>query len=160
MTRKTRIVLFTVLSLLIMAFIYGNSIPSIPESRETSLSIAALLRPLLDPKHRLDDEVYHILVRKLAHFVEYGALGTSLTALAAQFEWKKWHLPVAPMVVSVLVALSDEGLQYFTGRGNSMKDVGIDSCGALCGMLFVLAVIWLIKQRKQVGGRTHVPFYQ
>ena len=150
MARKIRIALFAVLSLLIILFIYSNSLPSIPESREVSLSMAALLRPLLDPRHRLDDEVYHNLVRKLAHFVEFGALGVSLTGLCAQFPWKKRYLFGAPMGAAVLVALTDEGLQYFTGRGNSIKDVCIDSMGALCGVLFVTALVCLNKKlRKQ-----------
>ena len=151
MARKIRIVLFAVLSLLIIVFIYSNSVPSIPESRETSLSIAALLRPLLDPHHRMDDAVFHNLIRKLAHFVEFGALGVSLTALSAQFDRKKRYLFGTPMAVSALVALSDEGLQSFTGRGNSMKDVLIDCGGAFCGVLFVAAILWLQHLRKMRG---------
>lgn len=151
MARKIRIALFATLSLLIVAFIFSNSIPSIPESRETSLSIAALLRPLLDPHHRMDDAVFHNLIRKLAHFTEFGALGVSLTALSAQFERKKRYMFGTPFGVSVLVAFCDEGLQFFTGRGNSMKDVLIDSTGALCGMLFVAAILWLRSLRKNRG---------
>lgn len=149
MARKIRITFFLVLSVLIVVFIFSNSLPSIPESRETSMSFAALLRPLLDPHHRLDDDVYHNLVRKLAHFVEFGALGVSLTGLSAQFERKKRYLYGTPLGVSVLVAFCDEGLQFFTGRGNSIKDVLIDSTGALCGVLFVAAIILFQHLRKK-----------
>lgn len=152
MKRKIRIVLFAALSALIILFIYSNSIPAIPESRETSLSVAAFLRPLLDPYHRLDDEVYHILVRKLAHFVEFGALGVSLTALSAQFPRKKRYLFGTPLAAAAVVALTDEGLQFFTGRGNSIKDVCIDIGGAICGLLLVAVILWLQHMRK-LGGK-------
>ena len=151
MARKFRIALFSTLSLLVIVFIFSNSVPSIPESRETSMSVAALLRPLLDPHHRLDDSTYHNLIRKLAHFVEFGALGVCLTALSAQFDWKRRYLFGAPMAASVLIALCDEGLQFFTGRGNSMKDVLLDSGGAFCGLLFVAMILWLQHLRK-LGG--------
>lgn len=149
MTRKTRIILFSVLSVLIVAFIYSNSLPSIPESRETSLSVAALLRPLLDPHHRLDDDVYHNLVRKLAHLTEFGALGMSLTALSAQFPRKKRYLLGTPLAAAAVVALTDEGLQFFTGRGNSMRDVCIDIGGAVCGIAVVALILRLQKERKK-----------
>ena len=151
MARKIRIAFFSVLSVLIVVFIFSNSVPSIPESRETSMSIAALLRPLLDPHHRLDDSVYHNLIRKLAHFVEFGALGVSLTALSAQFKRKKRYLFGTPTAGSVLIAFADEGLQFFTGRGNSIKDVCLDSFGAFCGVLFVAAILWIQHLRKIRG---------
>ncbi len=152
MKRKIRVVLFAVLSMLIILFIYSNSLPSIPESRETSLSVAALLRPLLDPQHRLDDEVYHNLVRKLAHLTEFGALGMSLTALSAQFPRKKRYLFGTPLATAAVVALTDEGLQFFTGRGNSLTDVCIDIGGAICGLLFIAAILCLQHLRK-LGGK-------
>ncbi len=151
MARTIRIVFFSVLSLLIICFIFSNSLPSIPESRETSLSVAALLRPLLDPHRRMEDETFHVLIRKIAHFVEFSALGVSLTGLSAQFERKRRYLFGTPAVGAVFVAFCDEGLQFFTGRGNSIIDVLIDSAGAFCGVLFVAAICWLQSLRK-LGG--------
>ena len=148
MARTIRIVIFAALSAGVILFIFGNSVPSIPESRETSLSVAALLRPFLDPNYRIPDDVFHNLIRKLAHFVEFGVLGLCLTGLSAQFYWKnrlKFGVPVAG---AAMVALLDEGLQYFTGRGNSIRDVGIDCAGALCGVIFVAGLLRLLRRRR------------
>ena len=105
MAKKYRIALFSVLSVLVTCFIFSNSLPGIDESSAQSSMVAEFLRPFLDPKHRLSDEMFHHIVRKLAHFIEFGALGVSLSGLSIQYVRsfsKTWG---TPFVLSVLIAL-------------------------------------------------------
>ena len=149
MAKKFRIALFSVLSVLVTCFIFSNSLPGIDESSVQSSLVAEFLRPFLDPKHRLSDEMFHHIVRKMAHFIEFGALGVCLSCLSVQFVRsisKTWG---TPFVLSVLIALTDESIQYFTGRGNSLKDVLLDSTGALCGVLFTALLCMLMTQYKK-----------
>jgi len=140
MARKIRLAVFGALALFLTGFIFFNSFQSGEVSNATSGWVADFLRPLLNPNGWLEDKMYHKLVRKLAHFTEFGALGFCLGFLASDLlQKKKW---LCAMGAAVLIACTDETIQAFTGRTNSIKDVCIDSAGALCGIA-AAAVIWL-----------------
>lgn len=74
------------------------------------------------------------LLRKLAHFTEFSLLGMCLGWLFGMLQKKKtW-----PFFLGVAAACVDETIQRFVpGRGPSLKDVAIDSCGVLTGMILL-----------------------
>ena len=74
------------------------------------------------------------LLRKLAHFTEISLLGMCLGWLFGMLQKKKtW-----PLFLGVAAACVDETIQRFVpGRGPSLKDVAIDSCGVLTGMILL-----------------------
>ena len=142
MTRKVRLTIFCLLSVSLIVFIFSNSFQSPDESNAASGWVAAFLRPLLNPHGRLSDEMYHKLVRKLAHFTEFGMLGFCLGGVAANVLLRgKWYCAAA---AAILTAFADETIQRFTERTNSITDVAIDSAGALCGLAAMTAIVWLI----------------
>ncbi len=83
-------------------------------------------------------------IRKLAHFSEYALFGLFLCIFFATFRKSSWLTLLFTLAVAVPYAAFDEWHQAFVpGRGPGLKDVMIDSAGALCGSLFILAVMYL-----------------
>ncbi|MDE6363223.1 MAG: VanZ family protein [Lachnospiraceae bacterium] len=80
----------------------------------------------------------HYYVRKLAHFSEYFLLAVSVAIPLYVYGIRGMWLVLTAGILCVGFAALDELHQYFVrGRGCSARDVLIDSCGALIGILFV-----------------------
>ena len=80
----------------------------------------------------------HYYVRKLAHFSEYFLLAVSVAVPLYVYGIRGLWLVLTAGILCVGFAALDEFHQYFVrGRGCSARDVLIDSCGALIGILFV-----------------------
>ncbi len=80
-------------------------------------------------------DVCHMLVRKAAHFTEYGILFWLLVrGPMAQRPW-------LALMLCVVYALTDEGHQVFVpGRTASLYDVALDSTGALFSHFLTTAI--------------------
>lgn len=91
----------------------------------------------------------HLIIRKLAHFSEYAALGASVVfALADRISDIRFRL-VLPEIISVLYATSDEIHQYFVpGRYGTWSDVLIDGVGAITGILIFKKIYTSVKRKK------------
>lgn len=110
------------------------------------LSLIKSLLPSFAEKALNIDSLHHIL-RKNAHFIAYFILGL-LTCIpfVRNYEKFRWHHPYA---ICVLYALSDEIHQLFVpGRAGQAKDVFIDSCGALFGVLLFTWIYRKFSDRK------------
>ena len=96
----------------------------------------------------LNPDSFHNIVRKLAHFVEFAALGVSFGG----YTWnlgmvrgrKYWALPAW---LTLVVAVCDEFIQGFTNRGSMVSDVVLDYSGALFGLLMVAAFVFINKNK-------------
>lgn len=80
-----------------------------------------------------------LLVRKIAHFTEYAALGALAGLALAQMRWTRKGA-AGVMLAGFAAAFLDETVQIFTGRGPAIADVWIDVFGVAFGLGFVLAV--------------------
>jgi VanZ family protein len=81
----------------------------------------------------------HMLVRKAAHFTNYGILFWLL--IRGPMEGR----PYAALAFCVFYALLDEGHQIFVpGRTASLYDVAIDSSGALFSRFLNAAVAEIV----------------
>lgn len=139
--KSTNIVSF-VLILLIVAvlfFIWGNSLESIPESQAKSLGMLKLLTPLLEPIVGVGNVTDH-LVRKLAHFIEFGVLGALLTLYAAMHGRIRLQAVMNCIFFGLATAVIDESIQLTSARGAQVQDILLDFFGALAG----IALVWLI----------------
>jgi VanZ family protein len=88
--------------------------------------------------------VLHVLLRKLAHLVEYALLG----ALAM---WARRSYAVA-LPWALAIALLDEGRQSLSPtRTGSGWDVLLDLAGAAIGATFVPAMRALLSSRRRAG---------
>ena len=133
--RKTdrRLRICNCLLVCILAFIWGNSLMPGALSGAISDWVKELLANLLPIGPEGEDDGGH-LIRKIAHFTEFAALGATLG-------WRCGMLGkgrIRPFVYGVLAAAVDETIQRFVpDRGPSVKDVCLDSCGVLTGMILL-----------------------
>ena len=87
-------------------------------------------------------EIVHFLIRKLAHCTEYGMLALFLYYSFTFRQPERWNTrsAVCAAIVAGLFSLTDEYHQSFVpGRTASIKDCGIDTFGALAGMVLLYA---------------------
>lgn len=132
-----------------LAFIWGNSLVPGAVSQAISDGVKQLLGLSLTAGVQtsgLD------LIRKLAHFTEFAALGWLLgwrMAMAGKN-------PALAQLVGTACACLDETIQIFTpDRGPGVKDVLLDSCGVLAGitLLHLGHTIFKTLQRNHFGGQ-------
>lgn len=123
------------LILLTVCFIFSNSMESIPDSRTRSEGLLTLLRPLLEFFVGKGNATNH-LIRKLAHFAEFFALGAELSALCLL-----WSKPLLwTLFAGLLTALTDETIQIFYGRGSQVQDVWLDFSAVIFSVLLAFSI--------------------
>ena len=142
--RKVNIVLILLL-VLTLGFIWGNSLQSREESAEVSGELMELFDDLFE-KLGLDIEDDHWL-RKTAHVGEFCVLGVELCLLFFLNCGQNLQSAANAAFASLLTAVTDESLQYFSSRAPEVRDVALDFLGALIGIL--LAALFLSCRRKQ-----------
>lgn len=123
------------LILLTVCFIFSNSMESIPDSRTRSEGLLTLLRPLLEFFVGKGNTTNH-LIRKLAHFAEFFALGAELSALCLL-----WSKPLLwTLFAGLLTALTDETIQIFYDRGSQVQDVWLDFSAVIFSVLLAFSI--------------------
>ena len=137
-----RLRICTVLLILILLFIWGNSLMPGEVSQAISNWVQRLLMDV-KPDANGNPEGNGIL-RKLAHFTEFTALGMTLAWRYGMLQKKKaW-----PFLSGVAAACIDETIQIFVPeRAPGLRDVFIDSCGVLTGMILLWLGHTCIKRR-------------
>jgi VanZ family protein len=137
------------LVVLVLLFIWGNSMLPADLSSVESGYFEQLLRPLLLSLQaalaRLDIVVtLSHLVRKLAHFTEYMVLGLVMTALFVRPDGRSRFWLAEGLCLAA--ALIDEGIQMFSeGRGPGLRDVAIDFSGATLGVILLTLALALYR---------------
>ena len=153
MKAKRSLAVFSLLLCLTVAFIFSQSMLDKQASAAQSGWVTAVLHQLLDPQGSIPAETFHHWIRKTAHFVEFAALGMVTLGfvwnleILTQRSWQilKLYLPLA-------VAVADEYIQYFTGRGSQVTDVVLDYAGALTGLGAAWLLVLLLRKIKKANG--------
>lgn len=152
---KTRInyirIFYAAISLLIMLAAFMFSAQSGDSSGETSMNITENVSQhfFLGDIGRDALEILEQIIRKLAHFIEFAALGFFVFAFTDTFAIKRKKAIIISLAFCALYALSDEIHQHFVPeRACRLTDVLLDSFGALCGILIFIALCALIKKLK------------
>lgn len=128
-----------VLTVLVLAFIWGNSCMNAEDSGSVSDGLGAWLAQFLG-------SVSITVIRKLAHFSEFAALGFLLQW--QRVVWKKETI-AAPVLFALLCAMADETIQLFSpGRASAVTDVWIDFAGILAGTAALLLLYKLSRRKK------------
>lgn len=87
------------------------------------------------PLIHLDWPGFHHIVRKSAHLIAYLILGILVLHALRQVKLLSWHSVIGALIICVCYAISDEIHQLFIpGRSGEVKDVLIDSVGAIIGV--------------------------
>ncbi len=139
------------LTALVLVFIFSNSFAGQEESAQDSAFIMQLIEPILELFVGKGNVTQH-LVRKLAHFCEFGLLGLLLGLRS-----RKPNCRV--LLLALLCALTDETIQIFTGRGPQVQDVWLDFAGAVTGILAgcVLMLIGGIIAKRRKNRQPRLP---
>lgn len=131
------------LLVLMLCFIWGNSL--LPAN--SSLTVSEWVRMLLTNSVPVQEEATNwasILIRKLAHFAEFGALGVCMAWYHGMLGKKQ----IRAFGLCVLTACIDEAIQFFVpGRGPGLYDVAIDALGAGAGMMLLICGHTYLKKR-------------
>ena len=138
-----------------MVMIFLFSAQEAVESQKTSesftkkvLSVSKNFKELPEIKQNIVVEKVQFSVRKAAHFSVHTLLGISLLS-AMQLSFKKRFLWLYSYVIATFYAVTDEFHQLFViGRSCRVGDMFIDSMGALSGILIVLIITTLYKNKK------------
>ena len=126
-----------------LAFIWGNSMLT----REMSGAISQFVASVLGGESGTTEEG-HYLVRKLAHFTEYAALGVVSHLLFDSLLQDKYKKYMTISLIGVAVPLIDETIQIFSQRGPALSDVWIDVSGYIVGLL---VISWFFILAHKVG---------
>lgn len=131
--KNTVTILLAWLTVLTVCFIFSNSMESIPESRERSEGFLGWVKPFLEFFIGQGNATNHV-IRKIAHFVEFFALGTELCTLCLL-----WNKPLLwATFAGLLTALTDETIQIFYERGSQVKDVWLDFSAVVLTVLLAV----------------------
>ncbi len=86
-----------------------------------------------------------LILRKLAHMFIYFVLSITVMSLLFTFKIKIIKSIFITITFNFIYACSDEFHQAFVpGRGPSITDVFIDTCGTILGILFALIIYCII----------------
>jgi len=134
--------LLTILILLNLGFIWGNSLMNALESEDLSGGVLAWIGQFLP---FLLTDAGHNFLRKAAHFSEFCLLGVLVSARRiAEGETPK----LTASGFGLMVACIDETIQtYVPGRSGNLIDVWIDTAGFVTGTILVMAVHSLIRKK-------------
>lgn len=116
-------------------------VTSKPENQVNEVALA---------KEKFRKDVAYV-IRKSAHFFEYGLLSALLAIDFYLFKQSRLNLVIYSLFITLLCAVGDEFYQSFIGRGSTVRDIVIDFCGALFGITCVGAMLWVVKQSKSKG---------
>lgn len=141
MKKKVLFWIFAILSAAWLAFIISRSLkPAEASDMESGR--------LLEFVHKLLPFMTMKLIRKIAHFVEFGILGALMCGAMLNYRKKRNWLTV--LLLCLLSALGDETVQLFVeGRSSQVSDVWLDFFGALTSLLLVVLFAFIHKKRKE-----------
>ena len=149
MDMKTFVFVFKlVLVILMLAFIWCNSLLPGELSLKQSEGVLKLIEPLVNAVTRVlnaagYDVDEHLVVRKMAHFAEFAVLGALMFLLFVKPDGRSRYL--LPAGLCLAAAGVDEGIQIFAvERGPALRDVLLDFCGSSVGILAAAFVVLLV----------------
>lgn len=147
MTSKGKKVFHIVLTIAIMVFIFIQSALTADLSMHESNVIVKWLSSFL----HIHPETLSFIVRKCAHFLEYLILGISMIISVRDLSsWNRWKSGTMALLICAVYAATDELHQMFVqGRSCEVRDILIDSLGALTGILLACLISVLRAKKKQ-----------
>ena len=153
MIRKSnrRMMLCCSLLTVLLIFIWGNSLLPGHLSGAFSDWVKQVLNKLLPFLFSgPSNQTVSGLLRKLAHFTEFAALGACLCWLCGMLRTRQAEQLLLSLVCGILTASVDETIQRFVpGRHGCLTDVGIDTAGVTTGIVLFTIAYLIIKTKNQ-----------
>ncbi|MCR1898330.1 VanZ family protein [Irregularibacter muris] len=156
--RKTKIILSWTGVILWMVMIFAFSAQPAKQSAGLSAKITQSIISIVDKVMPLDLDTFmtvqrveylHHIIRKMAHFSVYLVLGLLLVHALRQSGVKGFKIFIFALILCISYAAFDEIHQlYIPGRSGQVRDVFIDSMGALTGIAGYAMASWKVKRSK------------
>ena len=141
---KKRKYIYIALTIAWMTFIFVHSAMPADVSQIESGWLSGLVSRLF----HLDPDTGSFIVRKCAHFFEYIVLGIFVSLSTGAFSGRTLIVGLISWGIGVLYAVTDEVHQLFVeGRSCELRDMAIDACGVLLGVIICMGVRWIRKKR-------------
>ena len=135
-----------------LVFIWGNSMLPGDVSGQISGGVFEYVEELFS----VFGSAGEFVLRKLGHFSEFGLLGFLLAWCLALQGQRGIHRFSMPLLVAVLIAVTDETIQSFSlGRSPSVIDIWIDVAGACTGIVLLLLCRWIYTGIHNRKGNDH-----
>lgn len=137
-----------------MAIILGSSLFDSPASNVLSMKIAEYIQKVMNLYGKPDISVVtiNLIIRKIAHFMEYLLL-TLLLVIGFSNTLRRlgWAFFISA-VTAGFVSLIDEGfIQAASGRNSSIFDIMVDLAGVVAGLIVFALMLWLnVKPKKKI----------
>lgn len=146
-----RIIIFVCLSLLIFGYIIFNSTQGADASNEKSGNVSETVQSVVDPDKKINKDYFHEYTRKVAHGLEFAALGICIGGIFYNIYLKNGKKYVSmPLLIGLSTGVCDEFIQSFNKeRSSEVRDILIDSGGVVFGLLLVFLTALLIYKRKK-----------
>lgn len=141
---KSRNVLMALL-LLTVVLIWGQSVLPVPMSNSESKAVTEQIVKPVETAVTGKTSATNNVVRKYAHAIEFLVLGVEMMLLCGT----KGKPSYAAFSYCGAIALLDETIQIFSGRGPAIADVWIDLLGAAGGIAAVCLIRLLTGGRKK-----------
>lgn len=110
--------------------------------KQTETIVQPMVEQVTTPGNWTD--FFTVLVRKSAHFIEFGLLGILWGCYS---RLQKLRIP---WLYGLPVALIDETIQYFVpGRSPAWEDVALDYIGYLVGFGLIVLIATLIRRKSK-----------
>ena len=146
MNYSKRIVILVILIGLVLAstaFILINSAMDFEKSHSSSGAITDAITSTddIDEWNRIE-----LIVRKLAHVIEYAVLGVCVACLLCYIlHFYSLKLYGFGSFFVLLVAVLDEHIQSFSDRVSSTSDIFLDFLGSIIGVILVVGVLFVVR---------------
>ena len=140
-------VIVMILTAAAIAFAFIHSAMPADVSSEESAGVLDFLYNFLRAVG-ISAELTDHIVRKLAHFTEFTAIGMLLTTCAYSFDrFKPYRYTVYVFFAGLAAAVTDETIQLFSeGRSGQISDVLLDFSGIVLGTA-VMLLLYFVYQR-------------
>ena len=143
-------IVFLVIIIVISGIIFGFSAQDGEESGNLSKTVITKIADILNVEENSREnfiETGEKVIRKLAHFTIYTALGMSTIAFLLTFDLKKNIQIISTIIWGFLYASTDELHQMFSsGRHASFLDVLLDTSGVIFGTIIVILIVYIYKK--------------
>ena len=139
-----------------MAVIFYLSHQPVSASNGLSQGVTEIILEKIKPlitNTEFDFNYANHIIRKNAHFFIYFVLGIFVSNALRKAKGPRVSQLGLALLICLLFAFSDEGHQYFIeGRGPQVRDVFIDSCGAILGIVLygIGSVLFNLSRTKKV----------
>lgn len=138
--------ILAIFNLLLIAFIFIHSLTPADISQEESGVVTDWLRYIFP--FELNDHI----VRKLAHFIEFSALGVVTNLTVFSYCRRAMGGVFFKLFVCLATAVCDEAIQLnVSGRSGQVSDIFLDFSGCLFGLfitMITISIVLYIKRRK------------